>query len=438
MKEFDRARVVYKYAMKKLPSAKSQLYEQYVQFEKQHGNRDEMEDLLLKKRRDLYEKEVLSNPTSYDTWFDYIRLEESSVARTEDPADYERAVERTRKVFRRATAQKPLVEEKRYWRRYIYLWIKHALFEELTVKDYASTRQVYADCLKNIPHKKFTFAKVWLLFAQFEMRQMNLQAARKSLGRSIGMCPKDKLFKGYIDLELQLREFDRCRRLYEQFLKYSPSNAYAWIKYAELEKLLDEVERARGIFELAINQPLLDMPELLWKAYIDFEYENNEIDNVRSLYRRLLSRTDHPKVWASFAELEYRVPLVDLVKDVEAKRLGYVRARALFEEGYSTLKQRGLKEERRLLLINWLAFEEEHYSDVDGSVNDIRDALTKRMPQQVKKRRKINETDPNDQTMEEYFDYVFPEDEEEERKKGVGGIAKLLAKARQWKQQESA
>jgi len=29
-------------------------------------------------------------------------------------------------------------------------------------------------------------------------------------------CPKDKLFRGYIELELQLQEFDRCRKLYVQ------------------------------------------------------------------------------------------------------------------------------------------------------------------------------------------------------------------------------
>lgn len=51
------------------------------------------------------------------------------------------------------------------------------------------------------------------MFAQFEIRQMDLTAARRILGQAIGMCPKGKLFKGYIDIELKLREFDRCRRV---------------------------------------------------------------------------------------------------------------------------------------------------------------------------------------------------------------------------------
>lgn len=84
-----------------------------------------------------------------------------------------------------------------------------------------------------------------------------------SQGTAIGKCPKNKLLKGYIELELQLREFDRCRKLYEKYLEFSPENCTTWIKFAELETILGDTERARGIFELAIGQPRLDMPEVM-------------------------------------------------------------------------------------------------------------------------------------------------------------------------------
>mgnify|MGYP004710588697 CR=1 FL=1 len=158
-------------------------------------------------------------------------------------------------------------------------------------------------CLKVIPHEKFSFAKIWLLAAQFEIRQLNLQGARLTLGAAIGKAPKDKvasligfyfffslgficvfqherfcfllilfliniqIFKKYIEIELQLGNIDRCRTLYEKYLEWSPENCYAWSKYAELERSLAETERARSIFELAIDQPALDMPELLWKVF---------------------------------------------------------------------------------------------------------------------------------------------------------------------------
>jgi hypothetical protein len=49
-------------------------------------------------------------------------------------------------------------------------------------------------------------------------------------GMALGICPKDKLFRGYIDLEIQLREFDRCRILYQKFLEFGPENCVTWMR----------------------------------------------------------------------------------------------------------------------------------------------------------------------------------------------------------------
>ena len=108
--------------------------------------------------------------------------------------------------------------------------------------------QVYKCCLDLIPHKVFTFAKVWLLYAQFEIRQKDANTARRALGTALGKCPKSKLFRGYIDLEIQLREFHRCRILYEKFLVFDAENCSAWMKFAELETLLGNEQFAMGSF----------------------------------------------------------------------------------------------------------------------------------------------------------------------------------------------
>jgi crooked neck len=71
---------------------------------------------------------------------------------------------------------------------------------------------------------------------------------------------------------LYLGNFDRCRTLYEKYIEWSPANCYAWRKYAELEKNLSETDRARSIYELAIAQPALDTPEVLWKVCCSFCY----------------------------------------------------------------------------------------------------------------------------------------------------------------------
>lgn len=340
LKEYERARAIYKYALDRLPRSKSMaLHKSYTTFEKQYGDREGVEDVILSKRRVQYEEQLKENSRNYDIWFDFARLEETSG----DP-------DRVRDIYERAIAQIPPSQEKRHWRRYIYLWIFYAIWEELEAKDAERARQIYNECLKLIPHKKFTFAKIWLMKAQFEIRQMNLQAARKTLGQAIGMCPKDKLFRGYIDLERQLFEFVRCRTLFEKQIEWNPSNSQSWIKYAELERGLDDTDRARAIYELGIDQPTLDMPELVWKSYIDFEEYEGEYDRVRQLYERLLEKTDHVKVWINYARFEINVPDEEEEEEEEeeerpisedAKR----RARAVFERAHKVFKEKELKEE---------------------------------------------------------------------------------------------
>ena len=67
-----------------------------------------------------------------------------------------------REVYERAVANVPPAPAKRYWQRYIYLWLKYALWEELGAGEPARAREVYRACLKVIPHAAFTFAKARL------------------------------------------------------------------------------------------------------------------------------------------------------------------------------------------------------------------------------------------------------------------------------------
>lgn len=39
-----------------------------------------------------------------------------------------------REVYERAIANVPPIQEKRHWKRYIYLWVNYALYEELEAK----------------------------------------------------------------------------------------------------------------------------------------------------------------------------------------------------------------------------------------------------------------------------------------------------------------
>jgi crooked neck len=181
----------------------------------------------------------------------------------------------------------------------------YAVWEEKVAKDFNRAKEIYTKCISLIPHKIFTFAKIWIHYAKFLIRRDNFDGFRKTMGMAIGMSPKEKLFKAYIDIEIQLREFDRVRKLYEKYLEWNPANGPAWIKYAELERSLGDLERARGIYEIAVAQPVLDMPEVVWKGYIDFETGEEEWGLARGLYERLLEKTDHVKVRTDWLKLPF-------------------------------------------------------------------------------------------------------------------------------------
>ena len=195
------------------------------------------------------------------------------------------------------------------------------------------------------------------------------------------MCPKDKLYKGYIELEIELREFDRCRILYEKYLEYNSQNCTTWVKYAELESILGDIDRARAIYELAVEQPKLDMPEIAWKDFIDFEIEQQEYDKVRDLYERLLSKTQHVKVWLSYAQFEANNP--------NNNENNNEKARSVYKKAYDELKSSSTNESRVMVLEGWKEFELS-LDQKDQTKIEYIDSL---MPKQIRKRRKIQSED---------------------------------------------
>jgi len=396
--EFDRVKLIYDYALSKLPQDKApELYENYCAFQKKHGGQDDIEKLVSNKRKVYYEEILSKNPFDYDTWFDYVRLAEEQFTLDEVRDVYEKAV---------ANVPKNRVN-KNYWRRYIYLWIYYATFEELIAKDKDRAFKVYEFCINDlIPHKVFTFAKLWLLAAKLQIRMGNVDRAREILNMSLKRCPKRKLFKEYIDLEIQLREFDNCRRLYERFLQRAPDDSSVWISYAELESILCESVRARAIYKAAIERPNLDSPEDVWKAFIDFEIEQEEFGNVEELYQRLLNRTNHVKVWLSYAQFYEDLQQID-------------KARSIFERANERLKE----EEplaRVVLLESWQAFEQR--------LGDQGLDISNKMPTRVKKRKRLDEdVDGGEDDWIEYYEYVFPDSD---RKKSG-----LMDRVKRWKEQ---
>jgi crooked neck len=156
------------------------------------------------------------------------------------------------------------------------------------------------------------------------------------------------------------------------------------------------------------------MPEIVWKSYINIEISIGDFDRVRELYSRLLNKTKHIKVWISYSKFEQ-----------ECDEL--LNSRNVLETAYKYFKQSGQKEERLVILENWIKLEE----NIDSGIKV--EELRKRLPTRIKRRRKINKGDAeegeeinNEEGWEEYFDYIFPDDEE------VTNNLKILDHAKKW------
>ncbi|UYV83592.1 NADK2 [Cordylochernes scorpioides] len=118
-REHDRVRAIYKYALDNYPKTQTQeILKNFTIHEKKYGDRADIEDAVINKRKAKYEEELNKNPLEYDTWFDLLRPLESEVDPDSSPDVLRQAVDNTREAYEQAIAHLPPNQEKRYWRRY--------------------------------------------------------------------------------------------------------------------------------------------------------------------------------------------------------------------------------------------------------------------------------------------------------------------------------
>jgi crooked neck len=163
-----------------------------------------------------------------------------------------------------------------------------AIFEEILATNITQSRKIYYDLIKIIPHRNFTFSRVWILAAFFEVRHGDIETARKIFGMSIGTSPRSSVFSAYIEMEYLLGDYERVRKIYSKYILTLPHDIRSWISFAQFESKEGNIEYARNIFEEAINKKDVENMILLWAVYIDFETKVGSKENVEILYSRCL------------------------------------------------------------------------------------------------------------------------------------------------------
>ncbi|QLQ82383.1 hypothetical protein HG537_0H01450 [Torulaspora globosa] len=423
-REFERARSLYAISMEKWPESQA-LKDNMLNFEKTFGSFTSAEESVIIKRRRRYEDRLRENPRDFDTWWLYLNIIEEHF-KNELSNCLEKSVHDN---------EPQALSKNLSWKQYILLWVRLLVFAELEISDRERTRMLYKKLIDNIiPHKHFTFSKIWIMYAEFEIRQGDVNKARKILGRSIGMCPKHKTFKKYIELEIKLKQFDRVRKLYEKYLEFDSSNVSTWINYAELEENLGDEQRCRAIYDLAITKSdELDLSQesrqILMQRAIAFETDEQEFAIARNLHESYVELDgDSPMTWINYAHYESSVPTDEQLsslqeaaeqgdEDVEFKPTAenYSRSRQVFERALNHFKQKDNKKGRMAILEAYKDFE-----DINGT-DEQRETVLKRIPRVT--------TRLTADGIEEK-EYVFPEDEN--AKERAPNVSKLLAFAKRW------
>jgi len=373
-----------------------------IDFEFKHGFREvnrirptemtvaDIETGVLRTWRARYREEIAANPKHYDVWFDYLRLEEANGTNDDIIAAYSEAV-----------SSVPPVQQKQFWRRYLYLWLYYAAFCEVTLEDKDKTREVILNMIKIIPHKLFSFKKVWKYAAEFEIRNGSIEEARKFLGMGLGMAGKVKssIFPMYGELELRLGNVDRARTIYAKYIERHPTDPKSWIAAIELEMLTGDVDRARYFSEKATEVEEITVPEAIWKKYIELELSLGEVSNARALYERLIVMSDHFQVFKAYADFEYH------------HALNIVKSRAVIGRGLEAMKLKGDDLSREAMLKHLLMLEKE---------NGDEDAIEK-----VWKRQAKHSKSPSGEDI-----ISFPDDGDGQDH--ISGLS-ILQKAKAWK-----
>jgi crooked neck len=195
------------------PEKSKKLYDAYVSFTKQTGSRSEVEHLLNEKKRALYERLIVEEPENLDVCFNYVRMEE-------DSGD----VERSREVFERSLAKVPTKKQKKFWSRYVYLWLFYAQFEELRAKDMERARSVYLTGMKVCEAAGHVFSKLYRNLAAFELRQRNVDAFRECLSHALNVSKghKRSIVRFWIDIEFKLGNPNEARKIADKCVELNP------------------------------------------------------------------------------------------------------------------------------------------------------------------------------------------------------------------------
>ena len=99
----------------------------HVAFQRRSGGYKDIEMSILDKRREHYEQLLRKTDFyDYDVWFNLVRMEESNLNSVAGGT----TIETVRNIYTRFAQHPPPLRQKTAWKRFFYLFMSFAFFEE--------------------------------------------------------------------------------------------------------------------------------------------------------------------------------------------------------------------------------------------------------------------------------------------------------------------
>lgn len=98
----------------------------------------------------------------------------------------------------------------------------------------------------------------------------------------------------------------KTRKTFEDQIRMQKNHMGTWRKYAKWEGILGEYERARSIFERALEINPYDTR--VFEDYVEMEMKNKFFDHARNIWERACFRMpSQDKLWLKYTEMEVRL-----------------------------------------------------------------------------------------------------------------------------------
>lgn len=101
--------------------------------------------------------------------------------------------------------------------------------------------------------------------------------------------------------ELKARNIAHARNLYDRAVTLLPRVDGLWLKFVQLEELLQNIGGARQVFERWMKW---EPDDRAWKAYVKLELRYNEFERASAVHERWIGCHPEPKNWIEWARYE--------------------------------------------------------------------------------------------------------------------------------------